>query len=524
MSTEERPDRPDPGEGEAQDSSPAWERSFLIRCLRLAPGALALVCAIIPPSLIFDWSIGPPAEVALAVAASGILGFHLVNIFRTRVKLGHWEMEGAWDLMRSEILVGCVLPIWVIALVLALSPTWWMLLLLAGVFGFSQLIYEQVQREIRKKVEKANKEHGTKHFRKRKFLIKFGVGKSLDEMAEEEQGPGLWKGLIALGEEPWQAGLSRTRSLIVYAFIACAGLAGAASADVYIHEELRNKDTQTQTDESEEETAAGNSNGGGDVGGGGGQEGSGEYAGSEHAGKDEGDRCRFDPGLSIPDWARRDLYALYYGGKDLDATAPPGTDVGGCPGKVFVLPTPEGIFVYTIGRGEDGEIISVAVTSKEGEAAIFLAPAAQRVIELIHGGGLPLGGYPRVDVIGEGREGDMAPITTPRGTIILVRTNKVLPGSSEYASPYLELPVTVAAAWTAAMRAEGSWLWPLEPHRYEGTIDYRFSRSPDGTEGQTRISYDPGTTEATAGGFEYRSPQIQLSQSELEEFARRAGE
>ncbi len=484
---------------------------------------MTFVCAIVPPSLIFDWSIGPLAQVVLAIAASVLLGFHLVNIFRTRVRLKHWEIEDVWRLLRSEILAGCILPFWVILLVLTLPPTWWMLLLLTGAFGFSQLIYEPVQREIRQKVEKAAKEHGTKHFRKRKFLTKFGVDKSLDEMAEEEQGPGLWKWLISLGEEPWQDGMSRTRSLVVYTLIACAGLAGAAAADVYIHEAVHGKDEQAQTSEIEEETDTDGSGGGRDIGGHSGQQEFGEGAGLD-VGASEGGRCRFSPGAGIPVWAWRKLYALYYGGANLNATDPPGTDIGGCPREAFVLRPPKGGFVYAIGRGEDGEILSVAATSHQRGSAIFLAPAAQRVIELIHEGVVPLGGYPRVDIRGDGREGDMVSITTPRGTIVLVRSRKGLRDRPEYATPYLELPVAVAAAWTAAMRAEGSWLWPLAPRRREGVTVYRFSPSADGRGPETSIAHDTETATATAGGFEYRPPQVQLSQIELEEFAKRAGD
>jgi hypothetical protein len=509
----------------AMDSSPAKERSILIRCLRLGPGALTLVCAIVPPSLIFDWSIGPLAQVVLALVATALLGFHVVNIFRTRVKLKHWEIEGMWRLMRSEILAGCVMPVWVIALVLALPPTWWMLLLLTGAFGFSQIIYGPVQREIRQKVDDADKEHGTEHFRKRTLLEKFGVKKSLDEMEEEEQDPGVWKWLISLGKEPWQAGLSRTRSLIIYTLIAGAGLAGGASADVYIHEEVRDKGETEETNGTEEETDTGGSEDGGDTGGGGGgQEGSDEEAGSGDVGESEGGRCQISFGVGIPGWAKRDLHALYYGGANLNATEAPGTDIGGCPGEVLALATSGGAFVYTIGRSEDGEVLSVAVTSQERGAAIFLAPAAQRVIEMIDEGIVPLGGYPRVDIKGDGREGDMVSITTAQGTVVLVRARKVLLGSPEYGSPYLELPVAVAAAWTAMMRAEGGWLWPLEPLRTEGSIVYRFSGSADGHGPRTSISYDLETATATAGDFEYGSPQIQLSQLELEEFAVRAGE
>ena len=526
MPAEERSDQPGPGEGETQGGpGPARrESSVFVRCLRVVVGAVTFICAIVPPSLIFDWSIGPLVQVVLAIAAGGLLSFHLVNIFRTRVKLGHWEIDGAWSLLRSEILAGCVSPILVIVLVLTLPPTWWMLLLLTCAFGFSQLIYEPVQREIRRKVELAKKKHGTKHFRGRKFLSKFGVEKSLDEMSEDEQGPGIWKWLISLGEDPWQEGLSRTRSLIVYALIACAGLAGAASADVYVHEAVHGKGDQSGAGKTDEKEATGGS--GDDAGsdsGDGQVDSGGEDSSSGEAAPPAG-RCQFNIGIGVPGWAKRDLYALYYGGEGLDATAPPGTDIGGCPSEVFVLPAPEGPFVYAVGRGEEGEVITVAVTSRHGRPAIFLAPAAQRVIELIGEGVVPLGGYPRVDVMGDGREGDMVPITTPEGTIVLVRSRKVLVDMPEYASPYLELPVAVAAAWTAAMCGEGDWLWPLEPRQSEGVTVYRFSRNADGQGPQVSIVYDPEEATAIVGDLEYRSPQAQLNQLELEDFAARAGE
>lgn len=536
MPAEERPDHSGPGEGETQggpESGPSRERGVLIRCLRVVVGAVTLICAIVPPSLIFDWSIGPVAQVVLAIAAGGLLGFHLVNIFRTRVDLGHWELDDIWSLLRSEILAGCVSPIVIIVLVLTLPPTWWMLLLLGSSFGFSQLIYEPVQREIRLKVADAHKKHGTEHFRARKFLEDFGVKKSLDEMAEDEQGPGIWKYLIALGEDPWQEGMSRTRSLIVYVLIACAGFAGAASADVYVHEAVHGKGNQPGHSKTDEKEATGGS--GDDAGSdssdssdsgdsGDGQDGSGGEGSSSGETVPTAGRCQFNIGIGVPGWAKRDLYALYYGGEGLDATAPPGTDIGGCPSEVFVLPTPEGPFVYAVGRGEDGEIITAAVTSRHGRPAIFLAPAAQRVIELIGEGVVPLGGYPRVDVMGDGREGDMVPITTPEGTIVLVRSRKVLMDMPEYASPYLELPVAVAAAWTAAMCGEGEWLWPLEPRQSEGVTVYRFSRNANGQGPQVSIVYDPEEAMATVGDLEYRSPQAQLNQLELEDFAASAGE
>lgn len=481
-----------------------------IRCLRVIAMAVPLIVAIFPPSLIFDWSAGPLAKWVLATAAAGLLSFHLVNIFRTRVKLGHWMKSLAW-LLCSEILIGCVLPAAALVGALVLPSSTWTFAALTVVFGFCQVLYEPIEQDIREEVEKANKKHGTERFRQRRLLLFFGSRKSIQVMSEKEHAPGLWKGLIALGKDPWQEGLSRTRSLILYTLLFCAAFSTAAGADVAMHDWIANHKDHASTQEGSAGGSGSTSAGTAEVGGG--EEG----AGGDGADlPEEEEHCLVQPGHGAPAWARAYLYALYYGGLELEATEPPGTKVGGCTGKVFVPPALKGSFVFTIGRNAAGEVRSVAVDSVRFGPAIFLAPAAQQVLALIHEGVMPLGGYPREDA----GAGDMVPVTTPRGTLILVRAAKVLPGKPTYATPYIELPVTVATLWVEAMRVEGGWLWPREPRTLsDGSRVYSFSRRVGGGTVGPSVSFDPqsGIAVSSAGSLEL--PQPQLSKDELTEFA-----
>jgi hypothetical protein len=492
------------------------ERGAGRRCLRVLAMAVPLIGAIFPPSLIFDWSAGPLARWILAAGAAALIWFHLINIFRTRVRLEHWKVDSVARLLCSEILIGCVLPAAALAGTFLLPPSSVTFVFLTLLFGLCQVLYEPLERDIREKVEAAGKSHGTEQFRQRRPLRIFGMGKSYEEMSEREHGPGLWRGLIALGKDPWQEGLSRTRSLILYFFLFCSAFSTAAAADVAMHDWIADHGHHGGSGQSSEEEGESSSSGEGEVAGALGKTAGTEVGTEVIVDSEEGQHCGARPGFGAPAWARADLYALYYGGLGLEVTPPPGTKVGGCTGRVFVPPGLEGSFVYTIGTNPAGEILSVAVDSVRFGPEIFLAPAAQQVLALIRAGVMPLGGYPRKQVGG----GDIVPVTMPEGTLILVRGGTVLPGSPGYARPYLRLPVTVATLWVEAMRVVGTWLWPRAPKSApDGSRVYTFSAALEGDPVGESVSFDPYTGTSVSGSSTVELPEPQLSDDELAGYA-----
>ena len=181
--------------------------------------------------------------------------------------------------------------------------------------------------------------------------------------------------------------------------------------------------------------------------------------------------CKSRPGSHPDDTEldpreRRLLEALYLGGAGLDRDEvddPPGAS-GGCTGPAVVSPPGRTRFVYVVGTDKAGKILSVAVVSRQFGAAIFIAPAAAPVLELIATYG-DIGGMRRIDA----GSGQIYGVPTPYGTALLVRGRVVQPGPSQLAVPYVALVPGAVSAWFKTMDDLGRWLWPVAAGRERGT-------------------------------------------------------
>jgi hypothetical protein len=194
------------------------------------------------------------------------------------------------------------------------------------------------------------------------------------------------------------------------------------------------------------------------------------------------DLCDAEPGIGAPAWARRALYDAYLGING------PGAGEAGCTGQVFSIGNS---FVYQEGRNPaTDELMSIAVVSKTAPAAIFLVPAAPLVLSMIRKFG-PLGGSVRFDVL----NGDLQLVYVSAGTICLVRPQKVRSGGRP--EPLRNLPPAVCAAWYAAMRELGQWLW-IERTSVagNGVVTYVLLRSVIKKTRRGVIRYDPSNGEA----------------------------
>jgi hypothetical protein len=463
---------------------------------------------------ILGWPIGSIAQRTLAGVGLGLAAFQLHNSTRTRRRIEHWEVEDLRPLLRGELLLGCALPFLAALIGLVLPVSWICLAAMFGLYLIAYHLYEQLEVDIRQGVDDAEKEQGTDDFGRRRPLRLIGSKRTVEDIAKERHAPGLWRFLSFIRGQPWRDNLSRTRTLIVYLMFAACVFAFTASAETALHPR------PAKTPQIHEHR--GGDHGGGEessnpdgIGGGGGsgvpEDETGDHATTTSA-------CHRDPGAGAPRWARAELRALYLGGLQLNATKPPGTKAGGCPGKTFVLATGHGRFVYTIGHNPLGEVWSVACDSKEYKGAIFLAPAARVVLGLIHKGIAPVGGYPEVEEVAGG---DMVTVLTPTGTIVLVRPEKHLPGHTLEAAPYVELAPSVAAAWVVAMSETRAWLWPSILRQEDGTVVFGLAPHTGGPPLMT-ISYERSSGTAVLEGRRFSSRQSQLSQIELEDDASRA--
>jgi hypothetical protein len=227
--------------------------------------------------------------------------------------------------------------------------------------------------------------------------------------------------------------------------------------------------------------------------------------------------CPSLPELGSPDWAKKELNSLYLGEPTLHANPPPGTE-GGCTGRAIVPAWSHERFVYTVGLVGKRELRSVAVDSSLGPA-IFLVPAARRVLSLIEETEGPVGGLPTIPA----GNGDVTSITTAEGSYALVRAEEHQPGHPDIASPYVELPPLVATAWISAMGEQRRWLWPQQPRGTKRQETFALTLDPLGGESRVSIVYDPGTHTAMRNSILYRLPTNELNEAELKHFAELAG-
>ncbi|HWA52948.1 MAG TPA: hypothetical protein VG816_02110 [Solirubrobacterales bacterium] len=472
------------------------------RCLRIAARTLIAAGSLAPLvySIFTDWPLGSIVEKLVGVVALGLLAFHVVNT-KTRFLLEHWRHKPLRSKLYREIFLGWVVPIGIALAAFLLPPTWPVLLAIGVVFGITWLLYEALQKKIRKMVSDAGLQQGSERFKQRQpFKVSLDIEDTIDQIAAEDH-VGPLKLFEILAGPPLLPGLSRTRTIILCTMAICLVLAFTAAAQVFLKEAIKAPAAITKTRGGKQRTPKAK----------GGHGGAPRQVETPVVGDDE--TCRFPPARGAPRWARSDLNALYYGGKLLNANPPPG-NIGGCTEKAVTITTPQGDFVYTIGHNLEGEVRSVAVVSSEYGPAIFLAPAAKYVIGLIVHGVAPLGGYPTMEAAG----GDMAAITTPQGTFILIRAALHLPGMPEFAAPYIKLVPTVGAAWLEAMRESDAWLWPRALAGSAGR-EFVLTTDPNGNTSTYVVSYDPVSGTARREGYQYELPEPQLAQAELEHYA-----
>jgi hypothetical protein len=428
--------------------------------------------------------------------------------------MGHWDKEKLVPLLRGELLLGCGLPTVAVLVATLMPPSMPVLGAIGLIFLIGALLYEPLEEEIHEIIEAdPSLTQGTNHFAGFHPLRFMKIDRTIGDMAQAVLGPGLQRFLAFWVKPAWRPCLSRTRIVIIYAMLICFAIAAGAAGDVGIQEHVADHAPSTTTGTSghrfrgrpnaQDDTG----NDGGEAGGGGASADAGETVVSERS-------CPHQPAFGAPGWARRDLNALYFG-KHLTATTPPPGAAGGCTGRAIVPAAEHGTFVYTIGRNAFGEILSVAVDSLEFGPAIFLSPAAKRVLALIHVGEAPLGGYPTRNVAG----GDYAAATTERGTFVFVRGAKHLPNRVDVAMPYVQLSPTVATAWLGAMKEMESWLWPLPPLAGEPTERFRLVLERGDQNTAASISFDPDDGSAARSGYGYELPEPQLSDLELKRLA-----
>jgi hypothetical protein len=453
-------------------------------------------------SAFWTWPAGPAARIVVGCGALLIAAFHLLNT-HTRHDLAHWEHDDLVRLLRGELLLGCGLPMTAVVVAALLPLSALAFAAIAVVLLLAAPFYELLEEEIHTIVEQDDGlAHGTTAFGNCRPLERWGINRSIEEMEQKESRPGLLQRPLGFWVKPsWRPGLSRTRIVIVYAMLVFGLIATGAAGGVGIQEYLVHHpapiETVTKNDVGDSNTVH-TDKGGSNVS---------AVARSKAP-------CPHMPAFGAPAWAREDLNALYFGGKQLNATPPPG-EIGGCTGRAIVPAAQHGSFVYTIGRNALGEILSVAVDSFKFGPAIFLSPAAKRVLELIHAGHAPLGGYPTRDVAG----GDYAAAKTAAGTFVFVRGTKHLPGLPNVAVPYQRLSPVIARPWLAAMTELNTWLWPLPPVVDGELKGFGFASEPEATKAAVTIAFRPAVGTALWNGVTYERSAEQLNQVELERLA-----
>ncbi len=237
----------------------------------------------------------------------------------------------------------------------------------------------------------------------------------------------------------------------------------------------------------------------------------------EHgAGPSRQSTCPRPPGNGAPRWARDDIRRLYLGGLGRRTGEAPGTEIAGCPTAYFTTDGRDGPFVYALGTSpSSASPLSIAVDGRFGPA-LFLAPAVEPVLALIHRFGA-VGGMRRFTA---SNGAQFAPVLTDDGTYTLIRPEA---GTAQVARGYIELPPPVSDAWFGAMREIGairgvglSWLTPGTPTSSSGNHLFALY---EGITSRYTITYSPRTQSAKRDGYAYHLPEPQLLETELEEAA-----
>jgi hypothetical protein len=241
-------------------------------------------------------------------------------------------------------------------------------------------------------------------------------------------------------------------------------------------------------------------------------------------GKEAPAQCGATPGEGVPDslqWMRDDFAMLFLGApagseRKLGTTPPTGGD-----GVCRVEASGPHRFAYAAQWDlTTGQLKSIAVDSLTWGPALFIAPAAQRVQQLIARYGA-LGGSPRRYA----GQGDYYLVRVLRGTIVLIRTQFTEP--SGWAKPFTVLPLAVSAAWRDQVRAHERWLWPVVELHHDGTRTYKLVEHAVDRDSAITIDYDPATEHAhsTVGEVlrSYGPDGAWLDDTEFQALAARAG-
>ena len=492
MTTDPRPDQPDrPGDARASPARPRLKLSAILSAIA------SLVVAV-------TQAFGVSAASLLTLKAVSVMGlalglFQVVNS-SLRPTFEHWQKKvDARPLLVVEAGLGLL---WVAAGLYGLDAEEPSAAIMAIAYAPGAVLYWMLEDAILKKVVDAGKHTGTYFVKRfhpfRRLRSDVTLGDSAERTVSTPQGRFFHVVLDEKGE--LTVSISVTRVWIAtFAALALgltlAAAAGGFAADVIesrsedAAERERAADTTAKTSKKAREraekekptTPADQGTGGGS-----------EQSGGGDAGERECDLTF--PGEHIPASVRRNLYDAFLGGdaSGLDDGAP-GVDEAGCAGAVHDI---DRRFFYTEGTDAAGNLMSVAVDSREWGTAIFLAPATEPVLQLIHELGA-LGGTDRHDVL----NGDVYLVHSKLGTHALVRAQK---GPPMQPQSYVTMPPAVSDIWFAAMRNRGAWLWParLERKLPRGRVGFEFRTSALGKSGVLRVRYDPasGTAAYVAGG------------------------
>ena len=477
------------------------------RCVRFAtlPSTAALVY------FAHLW-LGPLGRAMLFAVTGALVVAHIIGAV-ARVLLGQWKVPGIRRYLAVELLLGILVPFLVFAVAFKLPTSVPALCVIAALLFYVNGLYSSLEKTLTREVRADDEATLLSEWigRCQPHRLITGDERRVEKVDYRKEAIGLLKVLAYLTQPVRGNAYCRMRALFL-TLITCAAMIAVNSAVANEAHDLAGKDGgASETNMSEGDgTGATKTGGGEEVGV------DEKVKGDDTSGEeDPEEECELDL-KGAPRWARADLRELYLGDPELEATAPPGFGIGGCPGVPVVRL--EGSFVYLVGRHAGGEVASVAVDSLAFGPEIFVAPAAKHVLELIEEGMEPVGGHPRLFPDG----GDAVTIETPRGTIVAVRGAEHPVGRPSIAIPYIELPPSVAMAWMGAMGEVERWLWPLRVRHSAGEVVFPLAASKEGPE-LYEIEYDLDTHVATRDGYVYPARQTQLGYSELKAWALGAG-
>jgi hypothetical protein len=447
--------------------------------------------------------------------------FHVANSL-TRRHLGHWGNDELRSRLSKELFWAGLMLLVAAGAGFVFPPEPWLLVMLAVLFALVAIPYELQQKAIFDIIEADPQLEHTTHFvAELKPWWLWGSDVTIAEGSNKASGRLQQLLAVPLKPSPYKP-LSMTRWAILSVLTYClAMLAVTATAAVGTHLLLPRKHHHKPAVPSSLRTKTGRGD----------DPGSARTQGTKSSKAPAADNttsttqltwestCGSLPSYGAPEWAESQLNALYLGGsldfngQPVHAELPPGAE-GGCTGRAVVPLYTQGEFVYTIG----GSTRSVAVDSKQFGPAIFLAPAARRVLSIIKEQLGPVGGTAREKV----RNGDFLSVSTELGSVMLVRQQEHLEGQSDEAYPYTELPPAAAEVWVQAMRQRQVWLWPYLSASDRGSETFTLVRDPISRIAVEHITYSKQERDATYEGQRYKPHELEFTLAEVASLAKLA--